>query len=52
MAEPELLKTKHSRSIRDHVDKLIHQESTLIAVTLKVQQQKNSNNLEKQYINY
>ena len=37
MTEPELTKSKHTRSIRDHVDKLMHQHGTLITVALKVQ---------------
>jgi hypothetical protein len=41
-----------TRSIRDHVDQLVHQQSTLIAVALRVQQQHNSHNLEKRYKNY
>ena len=52
MTEPETNKTKNTRSIRDHVDKLMHQQSTLIAVALKVQQTQNSKNLEKRYKNY
>jgi hypothetical protein len=34
------------------MDKLMHQQSTLIAVALKVQQIQNSKNLEKRYKNY
>ena len=52
MTEPETNKIKNTRSIRDHVDKLMHQQSTLIAVALKVQQNQNSKNLEKRYKNY
>jgi AraC-like DNA-binding protein len=47
MTEPEITKTKNTRSIRDHVDKLMHQQRTLIAVALKVQQTQNSKNIEK-----
>ena len=36
MIEPELTKSKHTQSIRDYVDKLMHQQSTLIVVALKV----------------
>ena len=46
MTETELVKIKQSRAIRDHVDKLIHQQSTRVAGALKV-----SNNLEKRYKN-
>jgi len=37
MTEPELIKSKYTRSIRDHVDKLMHQQSTLSALALKEQ---------------
>ena len=46
MTEPKITKTKHTRSIRDHVYKLMHQQSTLIAVALKVQRTQDSKILE------
>jgi hypothetical protein len=52
LTESDFVKPRHGRSIRDHVDKIMHQQSLLIAVALRVQQTQNSKNLEKRYQNY
>jgi len=52
MTGPELIKSQHTRSIRDHEDKLMDQQSTLIVVFLKVRRTQNCKNLEKRYKTY
>jgi hypothetical protein len=50
--ENDYITKRTTRSIRDHVDNLMHQQGKLIEVALRVQQDRNSKNLEKRYKNY